>query len=218
MGIYKLYLFLLLLSPIASFPQIKRINNINVSLKNLISETSKIMDILHISKRVNLKKDSPSINVLIDSTVLPFNAFFGGLHKNERGVITPSGNHALRYYRYPAIRMNPLLHLIVSKKKDTTAFVRLKAISIFVHELVHYLQATWWVHNITVTSYDQMESYISQPDEFEAYGAEAYFLLKYYNEKLLSSIMYSKNTQETKMKLLIKSYYSTVYPWRAKIF
>lgn len=207
------HLLLFIFFPITLYSQ-KKIDDIKFDIVTFNTEASTIMDILLIKKRMHLSWDD-TLKKIIDTSLFVFNAKFGTLKKE--GVMSPP-DLRLRYYLTPVIKVSPLMNLVITKSKDTTSFARLKAYSIVIHEMVHYLQETWDENYFSLKSMKEEKLYISQPTELEAYAVTAYYFLNLYDQKKLTKIMSSKIVLQKKYEKLINTYYEIVYPWRSPVF
>jgi hypothetical protein len=180
------------------------------SLANLTKETILIMNKLNIKVRGTLLRDD-SINLTVDPKVLHFNAFF----RFEQIVFLGQPlNMEYRWYKKPQIIIPLTIDSVITLKKDTNKISYIKAASTIIHELTHFLQATWTENYFQANLESEMGKYILQKIELEAYAVGAYYFLYHYNRKRLKKIMKMKEDDFTKKKRLINTYYNTLYPWR----
>ena len=210
----RLAFFSLLIFSKVSYSQ-SEIDKIVFDITKFKLEASLIMSKLGIKQRINFSMDD-TLKLFIDTSLSVFNAKFGTL--KEKGVISPD-DLRFRYYLTPVIKVSPLMNLVITKSRDTTSLARLKAYSIIIHEIVHYLQETWDNESYFVLQSKEDEKlYISQPSEKEAYAAGSYFYLKINHKMVLNKIMLSSVSVQKKFEMLINAYREKVYPWRGKLF
>lgn len=212
----KFFILTILFTPNSNLDNGNLKDSSSFDLKSLLNETKEIMKELSIKQRTNLKMDD-SLTVFINKNDFALNAAFG-LANPKNGVMTPPDNIKLRFYKKPLIKISPILDSIVNHTKDTLKLIYLKAYSIIVHELAHYLQETWDEIYYSIDDLKNEKEYILQPTEFEATTIGSYYFLKHFAPNELTEIKKINVPEKRKFELIINAYRRHVYPWRTPLF
>jgi len=175
--------------------------------KELLIDTKRIMALLSIGTRLNLYKDDPLLFV-IDSSLNSFNTKFTSEWGLDSGAIALS----LRWAKSPKIRVSTILKSVLLKETDTTSIVYLKAKTIILHELVHYLQKAPAVQNPYPTSLRDHQMAMKNLREFEAYSVSSFYFLEHYDKNTLKEIMSTEENIQTKCYLIMDVVADILYP------
>lgn len=214
------YLFLLS-TLFASFNKISLAQDIpygfdktDYNFRPLLNDAHRIMKILRIKIRDSTSKDGELIAIINRNKQHYLDAEFGVLKGHE----VPSFQDPKRYYLHSYLRLSVILNKILTNKIDTTFKCYLKAKSIVVHELTHYLQSSYDINPITPTNAKEFIDYIKQQQEFEAYSAEGYYFLENFDKNILNHIMHLKVSLHRKCELLIDGVFKIQFPKAQLIF
>ena len=172
---------------------------------------------LGIPKRNNLHKDS-HIELYVDSDLMMFSAKYLMSYYKKSGEIVFEGTDSA-YLTTPHIILSPLLYSVFYRKIDTIKTAIVKAESIIMHELAHYIQNTLSENYYMPKdlSKQEMEKYLGQPDELYASAVEAYYYYEQTDYQKLKKILKSGKNNIEIMKCLVSTRYNESYPWRNPI-
>jgi len=171
--------------------------------------TKFIMDKIHIKVRPSHEKDDP-IEFHIMNKFRPFIRF----HPTT-AVLRNTNDTAMRIYTNPSIEINDIDYRIMIKITDTSYIGYISTYSSIIHEVTHYLQATYIGPDYTLPiDSASRQKYIRIPGEFEAFSVQSYYLLNYIDPKRLKKIIKRKVSDKRRMELLINAYTRILYPWR----
>lgn len=203
----KVLLLVLLVPVVLSCSQLVHPNVMSADLSIMKQQTVYIMKRLKIPMRKNVFKDGEIR--LTKYTSIYLGANFGAKGFKPYPVLTEK-DLADRWYIEPTIAMSSVIDSIVFEKKDTAIDVKIRSISIILHELSHYLQVTMPKEGEHLISDIKLQ--MLQPAQFEAYAVDMYYYLAFTEKKRLKNILKSHSAQEEKIKAIFNSYLKKVYP------
>jgi len=173
--------------------------------RQLLLEARDIMNILKIKVRSTLRFDGQ-----IELSIKKGSHYLDASFNNNFGNDFLAEYDVNRVYKAPFLIITELCLNISNKTKDTTVFYYTRARETIVHELTHYLQASFDMTKVDPKS--NLKGYISEPTEFEAFSVGAYYFLQHTNKNELTRIMGLNIGLTDKCKILINTFYKLIYP------
>lgn len=174
--------------------------------ETLKSETVAIMQYLKIEIRPNISKDGELI-LLATDTLIGYNSKFY-TDRGSKGVFYSESPDSM-YYLDSYILTSESFKQIVQNKVKSSAYEKIKAYSVVVHELTHYYQKGEFAY-LNGNKYikyngNNDKEYVSQLAELDAHAVQAFYFLKNINQIGLVNNIFktnSQNIQAIKEKLI----------------
>lgn len=199
---FTLIIAVMLLTSIKAISQKSGIGSAKISF--YISETKDAMKALNINIRQNILLDSPLL-ILVDSSFVSLKARF----EAQKGHFPLGGDTALRFYADPKIYLSKTLDSVLVNQKHLKNDFRIIAASILVHELVHYLQATYVKPQVINGRQLSNAEYFYSPPEYEAWLVQCYYFMKKHNPNAFRTLLKSNKSSTYKNDLFFDYFFST---------
>ncbi|MDQ1165132.1 hypothetical protein [Flavobacterium sp. SORGH_AS_0622] len=175
-------------------------------MNRLIDATLEIMPKLGIEIRPAYKKDG-ELQLRAWDKLEGANALFT-IHSDIAGIINRDSPDEM-YYIDPLILTGHALKPILANFNNTVQ--NIKARSIIVHELTHWLQRGTITELHTAEGYISFNGnnyleYISQKREIEAHAVQSYYFIREHNKNNLDKIVNNSQTNDDLCKSLINEF------------
>lgn len=175
-------------------------------MNRLIDATIEIMHKVGIEIRPAYKKDG-KLQLRAWDNLEGWNALFV-IHSDIAGIINPYSPDEM-YYTDPIILTGHALQPILANFNNNLE--NIKARSIIVHELTHWLQKGTITELHTAEGYISFNGtnyfeYISQQREIEAHAVQSYYFIREHNKNNLDEIVNNSKTKDDLFKRLINEF------------
>lgn len=198
--------------------QFLTIDTATTNLDTLIMQARNIMYSLSFAIRKNIMRDDPLI-IKADTSKKGMSAEFRPNTMQQLKPYPPLDTLG-RFYKKEYFLISKIVYEIVFIKKECSRKERIQALATFIHEIVHYLQASYLFEygDKEIKTRGELKTNMMLSVELEAYSVDSYFILNFLNKDKLRSILKIKANKKQRAKLLINAANKEVYPNMKPVF